>query len=369
MIQSLQISDKYSYLNKNSCITSFGKNSKNNENVCSKSLNDTYNIKYPTKQALLLTLGLLAAQNVCLINTVSQSTPFIIENSVEASSGIDDSTLNTYDISFSSPKIVFDKKEFNVIAHRGYTATAPENTIPAFIEAAKKGYDKVECDIAWTKDSVPVLLHDDTINRTARYSNGWKPFFPKKSSDLTYEQLQKYDFGIWKGEEYEGTKIPTLLSFLECCKEYNLQPYIEIKQTSEFDAQKAKILADTVKQAGMEDSVTWISFNSDYLKLIGEEAQNCRLGFLTKGFSPIETIQTLQNLKTGSNDVFLDIKARAVNEGMKDVLSEAGFNFEAWTVDSPEELVNLITTNCSGVTTDFLTNTHIEEIFLGLDGD
>ncbi len=371
MTQYLQAIDRSKYLIKNSYPTSFGKKSISSDPVCDKDSKDTHKIKHHTTQALLLTLSLLAAQNILPTNNAEQNSFLRMEyyTKAEADLNINDNTLNTYEILFNPQKNFFDKKEFNIIAHRGYTATAPENTIPAYIEAAKMGYSKVETDIAWTKDSIPVLLHDETINRTARYKNGNKPFFSKKCSDLTYNDLLKYDFGIWKGKEYEGTKIPTLSNFLETCKNYNLQPYIEIKQTSDFDAKKAKILVDSVKEAGIEDSITWISFNAEYLKLISDEMPNGRLGYLSKEFSQAKTMQILQNLKTESNEVFLDIKAKAVNKEMKSLLSEAGFNFEAWTVDNTEELINLLTINCNGITTDLLTNNHVQEIFLDQDQD
>ena len=140
-----------------------------------------------------------------------------------------------------------------------------------------------------------------------------------------------------------------------------------MKQTSNFDAKKAKILIDSVKEAGMEDSVTWISFNADYLKLISDQMPNSRLGYLSKEFSPKNTLQILKNLKTESNDVFLDIKAKAVSDEMKNQLSDEGFYFEAWAVDTAEDLVNLLAINCNGVTTDILTNKHIQKLFLDMD--
>ena len=77
---------------------------------------------------------------------------------------------NIYDIQDASDTVDIDRagNQVKVIAHRGYTETAPENTIPAFVAAAEKGYSTVECDIEWTKDGVPVILHDGTINTTAR---------------------------------------------------------------------------------------------------------------------------------------------------------------------------------------------------------
>ena len=52
--------------------------------------------------------------------------------------------------------------------------------LPPFVAAAENGYSTVECDVEWTKDDIPVILHDTTINRTARRQNGWRLFFPRK---------------------------------------------------------------------------------------------------------------------------------------------------------------------------------------------
>lgn len=71
--------------------------------------------------------------------------------------------------------------EYNVLAvnHRGYSKDAPENTIPAYIMSKQKGFNYVECDVAFTKDGVAVLLHDSTIDRTSNGSGS--------ISSMTYE--------------------------------------------------------------------------------------------------------------------------------------------------------------------------------------
>ena len=152
-----------------------------------------------------------------------------------------------------------DEFKPTIIAHRGDSISAPENTIPAFIAAAENGFGTAECDIEWTKDNIPVLLHDSTINRTARQEDGSKLYWPRKCSNYTFEELQEFDFGIWKGEEFKGTKIPSFEQLLDCAKDYNLNLYVELKKTADFDEEKAKILVDLVKEAGLEENITWIS--------------------------------------------------------------------------------------------------------------
>ena len=94
------------------------------------------------------------------------------------------------------------------VNHRGY-GDAPENTLPAFIMSCKKGFEYVECDVALTSDGIPVLLHDDTINRTARNADGSQLSEDVNIKDITYAQAVSYDYGLWKSTEYAGTQIPT----------------------------------------------------------------------------------------------------------------------------------------------------------------
>lgn len=269
---------------------------------------------------------------------------------------------NDIDICNNTNYMDSDTTEFSLVAHRGYSSEAPENTLPAFILAAEKGYDTVECDIQWTKDMVPVLLHDNTINRTARRQNGWGFLFPRKCSNYKYSDLQKLDFGLWKGKEYKGTKIPSFYDALDCGNEYNLNLYVELKNDSNFNEEKAEILAEAVKSAGMEDNVTWISFNADYLKIMSELMPESRLGYLVEKEPDENTISTLESLKTKDNDVFLDVKASKMTDEADELLDNAGFDFEAWTVDDEETLKEMCSYECSGITTNKLTDDEIDDI-------
>lgn len=257
----------------------------------------------------------------------------------------------------------------NVIAHRGYSAVAPENTIPAFIAAAEAGFTTVECDIEWTKDGVPVLLHDENINRTARTKNGWQYIFNRPCSSYTYEQLLDLDFGRWKDEKYKGTKIPSFEEFLDCAKEYGLNAYVELKQNDKFDEERALKLIETVKESGLEDNITWISKCPEYLQMISKYMPDARLGLLSSKEVSEETISTLQELKTEDNEVFLDIKSTKITAGGDEMLDEAGFPFEAWTINDNLLLPDLYEYECSGITTDFLPEKYINDYLEELYGD
>lgn len=275
------------------------------------------------------------------------------------------SVQNTQDVQDVLDTMKANKTDdkLKVIAHRGYTEAAPENTIPAFVAAAENGYSTVECDLEWTKDGVPVILHDDTINRTARRKNGWRLFFPRKCSNMTHDELLEYDFGSWYSNDFKGTKIPKFDELLNCAKDNDLNLYVELKETTDFDNKKAQNLADAVKDAGLEDKITWISFNEDYLKIMAKTMPKARLGYLSKNEVDKNTIKTLKNLQTGENEVFLDLKSSKISKNLDKMLEESGFDFEVWTVDNSDEIDDLLEYDCKAITTNKITEDDIADYY------
>lgn len=94
-----------------------------------------------------------------------------------------------------------------VIGHRGAASQAPENTMPSFVRAMKAGADFIEMDVRRTRDSVLVILHDDTVDRTTD-STG-------QVSEFTLSELRGMDAGSWYSAAFKGTKIPTLEEVLD----------------------------------------------------------------------------------------------------------------------------------------------------------
>lgn len=92
-------------------------------------------------------------------------------------------------------------------AHRGASATHPENTLSALKEAIRLGAHQIEFDVRLTKDKKLILMHDSTINRT---TNG-----KGKVNTLTFKQIRKLDAGSWKHKKFKNERIPTLVEVLE----------------------------------------------------------------------------------------------------------------------------------------------------------
>lgn len=128
-------------------------------------------------------------------------------------------------------------------AHRGVSTDFPENTIPAFQGAIDQGYKFIELDPNFTKDNQCVLMHDNTINRTCRLANG-ASFGDSKIAlnSITYEQLSKYDAGIFKGEQFKGTKVPLLSEVAELVKDTGVALKLDNKIWNYTDEQIEIIL-------------------------------------------------------------------------------------------------------------------------------
>ena len=225
----------------------------------------------------------------------------------------------------------FDR-EIKCIAHRGYSSIAPENTLPAYILAKELGFFYAECDVAFTKDGVAVLLHDETIDRTSNGSG--------KVYELTFDELRQYDFGSWKNNTYTGVLIPSFEEFIALCKEIGIHPYIEIKNDANYTytEQQVQSLVNIVKQYGMEDDCTWISFSLTYLEYVKNADDTARLGYVSSKTITQSMINSVLALKTGNNEVFLDISYNMLNENNVMLAMANGIALETWTVDNVNDI-------------------------------
>lgn len=235
-------------------------------------------------------------------------------------------------------------EEIKAIAHRGYSIEAPENTLPAFRLAKEKGFKYVECDVAFTKDGMAVLLHDSSIDRT---SDG-----EGRIADITYEELLRYDFGSWFSEEYAGLKITAFYEFIDLCKELNLHPYIELKSSGGYTKEQIQELVNLVEFKGMKGKVTWISFKYDYLVYVKETDDTARLGLLSSEFKD-DDLEKAISLRTGKNDVFLDLGFMYTFSWCIRKCKKENMPVEVWTLND-EILIKIMHPYISGVTSDYL---------------
>jgi glycerophosphoryl diester phosphodiesterase len=122
-----------------------------------------------------------------------------------------------------------------ICAHRGANNTHPENTIAAFKEAIRLGVHMIEFDVQISKDSVLVIMHDNTVDRT---TNG-----RGKISDFTLSELKNLDAGSWKNSAFKNERIPTLLETLDMMPT-NIWLNIHIKDNNEIGRAVADLIVE-----------------------------------------------------------------------------------------------------------------------------
>ena len=232
------------------------------------------------------------------------------------------------------------------VNHRGW-GEYPENTLIAYKQSALHGFNYVETDVRYTSDGVPVLLHDASINRTARNADGSVVSETINISAITYEQALTYDFGIYKGTSFAGTKIAKFEDFILLCKQLALHPYIELK-TGMTNAQIIN-LVDIVRGYGMLDSVTWIAYATGWFNIITTRHARSRIGVLMTSTTQA-TIDAAKAYRTGKNSVFIDTSA--YDASAVALAKTNGIPMEAWTLDEDED-IKALDPYITGVTSNF----------------
>lgn len=231
------------------------------------------------------------------------------------------------------------------IAHRGYSAEAPENTAPAFILAKKKGFNYVEVDIQVTADGKHVCVHDELCSKYTRGA------LLNAVSTYTLAELQAQDWGAWKGEKWAGVKILTFEEFVALCKRLSLNMYIELKyEHSEADV---AYYIGHLKKLGVLDKVSWLpAAQIDTVRRLHPSARVALTGSTAPTDERIATSKA--KYQTEEGELFFDLDVTCVTQELSDKLTEAGIPLEVWTVNDKDTLNNLLTMNVSGITTDGL---------------
>jgi glycerophosphoryl diester phosphodiesterase len=129
---------------------------------------------------------------------------------------------------------------FKVIAHRGNSSQAPENTLASFQQAIGLDVDFIECDVQLSKDLVPVVIHDSTIHRILAESK------VSEVNALNWEYLRELDAGSWFDEKYQDQRIMSLKEFLSMPKT-KVGSMIEIKRDTFQEDWMARIAGDIMR--------------------------------------------------------------------------------------------------------------------------
>ncbi|MEV8453576.1 glycerophosphodiester phosphodiesterase family protein [Streptomyces sp. NPDC052095] len=172
-----------------------------------------------------------------------------------------------------------------VIAHRGASAYAPENTLPAIDKARALGFDWVENDVQFTKDGVLVVMHDTDLRRTTDVEK----VFPGRASwgvkDFTAKEISKLDAGSWFGPQFAGTKVPTLKQYLKRVERNRQKLLLEIKSPELYpgiEKETLRVLRQNgwLDRAHVKNRLVVQSFGADSVKKVHQLRPDVTTGFL-----------------------------------------------------------------------------------------
>ncbi|MFE3828581.1 glycerophosphodiester phosphodiesterase [Streptomyces sp. NPDC059092] len=172
-----------------------------------------------------------------------------------------------------------------VIAHRGASAYAPENTLPAVDAAEALGIDWVENDVQRTKDGRLVVIHDDSLPRTTDVEQVFPDRAPWKVKDFTAAEIARLDAGSWFGERWAGARVPTLEQYLGAVEANQQKLLLEIKSPELYPGIEKDILR-VLRQEGWLDRghvrnrLVIQSFGADSVRAVHQGRPDVTTGFL-----------------------------------------------------------------------------------------
>ena len=220
-----------------------------------------------------------------------------------------------------------------IMAHRGASFAAPENTLAAIRAAMDSGAQWVEIDVQETVDGEVIVIHDSDLKKIGRV--------PLGVADSTLKELQLVDIGSWFGEEFSDERIPTLEQVLRLCKD-RIRVNIELKYYG-AQQQLEQRVADIVDASGMADQVVVMSLSLAGIREMHRLRPDWTLGLLTS--------VAVGNLAAMEVD-FLAINARFASRHLIRRMHQQGKDVMVWTVNDPVGMSSMASRGADVIITD-----------------
>lgn len=233
-----------------------------------------------------------------------------------------------------------DMKKIKIIAHRGASAYAPENTMAAFRKAIDMEAEGIELDVHLTKDGHVVVIHDEKEDRTSNGSG--------MISDMTLEEVKQLDFGSWFSDEFAGEKIPTLEEVLELLKGWSGLLNIELKilKAGMYEGLEQKVV-DLVKSYDMLENTIISSFNHYSLATVKKIEPRMKIGLLYSSgiYEPWNYAATLN--ADAIHPHYFSIVPELV-----EICHAHNIQVNPYTIDDPEHILYMLKAKVDGIITN-----------------
>ncbi len=214
-----------------------------------------------------------------------------------------------------------------VIGHRGACAYAPENTIESIEAAAGMGTQWVELDVKLTRDNVPIVFHDETLERTTNGSGA--------VMHTDYADIQALEAGSWFADAFSGIKIPTLEEAVDILLKHNLGLNLEIKPCPGREKETAEVVLDHLSQMWDDrEKLLVSSFQHVSLEVARDMAPDWTRGLLIGGdFMPENWEQVANYLEADT----MNLGTRFVTRQVVEDVIDTGRQVLVYTVNQPDE--------------------------------
>lgn len=233
-----------------------------------------------------------------------------------------------------------DRKQCKIIAHRGYSAEAPENSLSAFRLASETDFDGIESDVQSTKDHQYLMFHDDEFKRML----GRKGYI----RNFMYEVIKEAKLIAGsKIEEYPDEVIPHLNDYLDLCKVTRKIPVIEIKGVK--NTANLNDIVEIVQSKGLFKDAIIISFQFDYLYYLRQLYPTLKLQYIIKRKIDQRMIALCRTYRFD-----LDVNYKRLTEKSIALCHANGIKVNCWTVDDPSVAQRLIDWGVDYLTTNRL---------------
>lgn len=230
----------------------------------------------------------------------------------------------------------------SIIGHRGACGYAPENTIESIQTAAEMGVKWVEIDVMLTKDLVPVIFHDDTLERT---TNG-----AGNMADTLYKDLVDLDAGSWYADSFATAKIPTLEEAIDVILKHDLGLNLEIKPTAGREVETAEAALDVLSRIWDDPKKLLISsFQHVSLETALDMAPEWNRGLLID--EPLKNWQELAEYLDVAT-INIDGRDMSLTREAVEAYIETGRGLLAYTINDPMRARTLFSWGVDGVFTD-----------------
>lgn len=224
--------------------------------------------------------------------------------------------------------------ETKVMAHRGASTEAPENTMAAFQKAIDDMADYIELDVQFTNNGEVIVMHDSNAYRTTGVD--------ANIVNMTYKEVKTLDAGSWFSDEYVGENVPSLKEVLELTQG-KIKLNIELKPADNGTA-LAKNTVRIIEKYNMVNDCVITSFSESALKAVKTYNQEIKVGYILS--AAYGDFYDMKNVD------FFSVNAAFLSKRTIDAIHNSGKRVYAWTVNNKESIKNLTNKGVDGIITD-----------------